>query len=256
MIDDLYREAGMRRPPMAAASMVLSEARYGESAAASAGNPRSELNAAMERDRSTNLEGWVASLEARAGGGRPAGASADGQTATCAGGELPPDAPEWVMLMPAGQLNARDGRRWRLTDADAVVSATRAAAGSLDLAIDFEHQTQHAKQNGQPAPAAGWIRKLQARSGALWARVEWTARAAAMLKAREYRYLSPTFFHAPDGTVMRIEGAALTNAPALAMPALASSGLAAGPASNTGGDPRKRWPPAETGARARVGRWP
>ena len=27
-IDDLYREAGMRRPPQAAASMVLSEARY------------------------------------------------------------------------------------------------------------------------------------------------------------------------------------------------------------------------------------
>lgn len=53
-----------------------------------------------------------------------------------------------------------------------------------------------------------------------------------MLKAREYRYLSTTFFHAPDGTVLRIEGAALANYPALAMPALASSGLAAGPASN------------------------
>ena len=128
------------------------------------------------------------------------------------------------MLMPAGQLNARDGRRWRLTDADAVVNATRANAGSLDLAIAFEHQAQYAKQNGQPAPAAGWMRELQARAGALWARVEWTARAAAMLKAREYRYLSPTFFHTRDGVVMRIEGAALTNAPALAMPALAAAG--------------------------------
>ena len=83
--------------------------------------------------------------------------------------EIPQGAPEWVMLMPAGQLNARDGRRWRLTDAGAVVDATRANAGSLDLAIDFEHQTEHAKQNGQPAPAAGWIRELQARAGALWA---------------------------------------------------------------------------------------
>ncbi len=30
MIDDLFREAGMRRPPLAAASMVLSEARYND----------------------------------------------------------------------------------------------------------------------------------------------------------------------------------------------------------------------------------
>ena len=36
---------------------------------------------------------------------------------------------------------------------------------------------------------------------------------------------------------MRIEGAGLTNTPALAMPALASNGLAAGPAGNAGGDP-------------------
>ena len=181
-----------------------------------------DVLAASERDRTANLEGWAASLEARAGGNRPAATSVNGQIATCAGAELPPGAPEWVMLMPAGQLEARDGRRWRLTDADAVIRATRAAAGSLDLAIDFEHQTQNAKQNGQPAPAAGWIRELQARAGALWARVEWTARAAAMLKAREYRYLSPVFFHTPSGAVARIEGAGLTNYPALDMPALAS----------------------------------
>lgn len=125
------------------------------------------------------------------------------------------------MLMAAGQLNVRDGRRWRLTDADAVVNATRATPSGLDLPIDFEHQTQLALKNGQPSPAAGWIRALQVPAGALWARVEWTARPAAMLKAREYRCLSPTFFHTPDGTVMRIEGAALTNCPALDMPALA-----------------------------------
>ena len=35
-----------------------------------------------------------------------------------------------------------------------------------------------------------------------------------MLKAREYRYLSPTFYHTRDGVVTRMEGAALTNNPA------------------------------------------
>ena len=43
------------------------------------------------------------------------------------------------MLMPAG---ARDDRRWRLTDADEAINAKSAASGGLDLAIDFEHQTQ------------------------------------------------------------------------------------------------------------------
>ena len=99
---------------------------------------------------------WARSMEARVGGNRPALASVDGQTATCGGSEIPPGAPEWVMLMPAGELNARDGRRWRLTEAGAVVNATRAAAGGLDLPIDFEHQTQLSARNGQSAPAAGW----------------------------------------------------------------------------------------------------
>ena len=73
------------------------------------------------------------------------------------------------------------------------------------------------------------------------ARVEWTARAAAMLKTREYRHLSPTFFHAPDGTVSRIEGAALTNYLTLVLLALASSGLAGGPpASRRGPHERDR----------------
>ena len=185
------------------------------------GNPWGEVLSAIERDRTTNLERWCASMEARAGGARPAGALEREEIATCAAVEIPAAAPEWVMLMPAGQLDARDGRRWRLTDADGVVDATRRAAGNVELAIDFEHQTQHSKDNGQPAPAAGWIRALQARAGALWARVEWTARAAAMLKAREYRYLSPTFYHTRDGVVTRMQGAALTNTPALEMPPLA-----------------------------------
>ncbi len=128
---------------------------------------------------------------------------------------------EWVMLVPAGRLDARDGRRWRLTDAGGVVAATRARAGSTDLAIDFEHQTKYSRENGQPAPAAGWITELQARAGAVWGRIRWTDRAASMLRARECRYLSPAFMHRPDGVVTCLSGAALTNSPALDLPGLA-----------------------------------
>ena len=147
--------------------------------------------------------------------------AADDLIATCIL-ELPPGAaPEWVQLMPAGDLSARDGRRWKLTDAAAVVEASRSRAGATDLVFDYGHQTDYARENGQPAPAAGWIRELQARADGIWGRVEWTERAAASIKAREFRYVSPTFQHTKAGVVTEVLRAALTNNPALDLPALA-----------------------------------
>ena len=148
-------------------------------------------------------------------------AAADEAVAACVL-ELPPgDPPEWVQLLPAGAVEARDGRRWRLDDAPAVVAASLRRAGGTDLVFDYGHQTDHARENGQPAPAAGWIRALEARAGAVWGRVEWTGRARAMLRAREYRYVSPTFRHTRAGVVTEVLRAALTNNPALDLPALA-----------------------------------
>lgn len=141
--------------------------------------------------------------------------------AAAAAVELPPSPPAWVVLMRRGPLRARDGRRWRLDDLEAVIAATRARAGSTDLVVDYEHQSDRSQENGQPAPAAGWMPELRARGGALEARVEWTDRARAMLEAREYRYLSPWFLHRPDGRVAAVVGAGLTNTPALDLPALA-----------------------------------
>lgn len=138
--------------------------------------------------------------------------------------ELPAgEPPEWVMLMPAsGAIEARDGRRWTMKDAQAVVAASLAKARGIDLVIDYEHQTDNAEANGREAPAAGWVKQLEARADGIWARVEWTARARKYLEEREYRYLSPTFTHTKDGTVTRVLRAALTNDPALSdLPALA-----------------------------------
>ena len=124
--------------------------------------------------------------------------------------------------MPAGELHARDGRRWRLDDADKVIAETRRRNGGVDLVFDYEHQTDHAPRNGQEAPASGWIKELQVRAGAIWARVEWTAHAKARIEAREYRYISPVFRHTRAGVVTALERAALTNNPALDLPALAN----------------------------------
>lgn len=137
--------------------------------------------------------------------------------------ELPPEPPEWIELMRRGPLVARDGRRWRLDDPASVVDASRRRAGGTDLVVDYEHQTAHARENGREAPAAGWIRELRDRDGAIEARVEWTERALAAIRAREYRYYSPSFLHGrADRAVRVVTGAGLTNTPALDVPALAS----------------------------------
>ena len=141
--------------------------------------------------------------------------------------ELPPgaEAPREILLMPAGEIPTRphDGRApWRNPDADAVVAATRQLGA--DLPVDYEHQTDHAAENGQAAPAAGWIKRVFARAGAVWGDVEWTGRAKAHIEAREYRFISPTFvYHRQTRVVQRIDRAALTNNPAFYMRAIAST---------------------------------
>ncbi|MDE2904496.1 MAG: hypothetical protein OXQ28_00260 [Acidobacteriota bacterium] len=148
-----------------------------------------------------------------------------GESRAATAAELPAgtDAPREILLLPAGDIPTRphDPRApWRNPDADAVVAATRELG--LEIAVDYEHQTQRAEQNGQPAPAAGWIKRVFARGGAVWGEVEWTDRAKAMIGAKEYRFISPTFiFDKATRTVARIVGAALTNDPAFYMRAIA-----------------------------------
>lgn len=127
-----------------------------------------------------------------------------------------------IRLLPPGVFRANDGRPadlpgWKI---DAVIAGQIIAetAARDDLVIDFEHQTQLAAKNGQPAPAAGWFKHLVWREGlGLFAvDVKWTAKAQAMLAAREYRYISPVFtFNAVTGQVERLLGAGLTNNPGL-----------------------------------------
>lgn len=134
---------------------------------------------------------------------------------------LPDGTPEWVHLMPAGEIAARDGRSWTLKNPQAVIAAS--ASRGIDAVIDYEHQTDLAKDNGQKAPAAGWIKEFQARLDGIWGRVEWTAAAAQHLANKEYRYLSPTFaFDPKTREVIAILRAGLTNSPALYLNALAT----------------------------------
>jgi phage I-like protein len=149
-------------------------------------------------------------------------------TTPASGAESAP-APEWIELLPAGVFYGRDGRGpFRLDDPAAVIASTTAMQMNAGIPIDYDHATDFGAPEGRPAPAAGWIREFEVRIGAVWGRVEWTARAASSIVAREYRYVSPVFqFDPKDGSVTRLLRAGLTNNPNLHLTAIAASQLAA-----------------------------
>jgi len=132
--------------------------------------------------------------------------------------------PEWIMLVPAGRIEAVDGRVF-LNDTPEAVVATFQNHG-LQLPIDVNHKSEVAPA-GEETPAMGWITALDVREGAIWARVEWTPRGREALANREYRYISPAFYHDEAGRILEIVSAALVTQPAFRMPALA--GRAASP---------------------------
>jgi phage I-like protein len=146
---------------------------------------------------------------------------------------LAPDgrASTWIELLPAGVFHGRDGRGpFRLDDPATVIAATLGLEMRAGLPIDYDHATDLAAPQGHPAPAAGWIKTLEARGGAIWGRVEWTERAAAAIAAREYRYISPVFqFDPADGRVTRLLRAGLTNNPNLYLTAIAAANPVAAP---------------------------
>lgn len=134
--------------------------------------------------------------------------------------------PTEILLVPAGDLPTQphDPRApFRNDNVEALVAATREIGH--DLVIDYDHHSDLSIQNGAKAIAAGWIKDVFAREGALWGRVEWTSTARKHLSEREYRFISPTFlFDSATRNATRLLRAALTNDPALQqMKAIAST---------------------------------
>lgn len=128
-----------------------------------------------------------------------------------------------AQLLPFGEFMGRDGRpgpdqSWSISDEDgrAIAAQLNAVAAQTPVVIDYDHQTFHAPANGQPAPAAGWIKSVEWRDGVgLFAQVEWTPRAKALIEAKEYAYISPVIAYGEDGRVLSVLNAALVNYPAI-----------------------------------------
>lgn len=137
--------------------------------------------------------------------------------------ELPADGavPEWIELIPAGQIiTGRDGRTW-INDRPDIILAAFAAEGK-DLPIDWEHSTELKAPEGEQAPAAAWIKQLESRDGgAIWGRIEWTPKGSESISNKEYRYISPVFrYEIESRRIFRITSAGLTNQPNLYSSAL------------------------------------
>jgi phage I-like protein len=165
---------------------------------------REERGARSRKERSSTLAAFVSS---------------------CAVAITAEEAPEWIELLPAGRFAAVDGRGPFLNDnPEQIVTASIAKMPPAGLVLDYDHSTDLAAPEGRPAPAAGWLKGLKVQDSAIFARVEWTQEAAAAIKAKKYRYVSPVFEHSKDGRVERILRAALTNNPALiSLPAIAAA---------------------------------
>lgn len=146
---------------------------------------------------------------------------------------LNPGADGWHQLLPVGPFKARDGRpfdvpggHWQLDKAIATTLLNRVREQGQDILIDYDHQTLKTDQNGQPAPAAGWYNadEIEWREGqGLFIKPRWTERAAALVAAGEYRFLSAVFPYDAQGRPLELRMTAITNDPGVVgMQALAA----------------------------------
>jgi phage I-like protein len=137
-----------------------------------------------------------------------------------------------IALFPVGITEPRsfDTRGpWKLSDPVSVIEKSMLDG---ELLIDYEHQSSHSSQNGQPAPAAGWIIAMRFSmpceqsehnnkwcqhfpQGVILADVVWTDKARDMIANGEYRFISPSFLTQNNGEISQIISAALVNQPAI-----------------------------------------
>jgi phage I-like protein len=131
------------------------------------------------------------------------------------------EPPTEMMLIPPGEnVQGRDGRAWKNTAPQGIVDYF--TVRGVDLPIDVEHATELKAPQGEPAPAAAWIKGLEVREGgAIYGRIEWTPGGRDMVLNREYRYYSPVLIYEKESGIIRgLSSVGLTNKPNLTVTAL------------------------------------
>lgn len=122
------------------------------------------------------------------------------------------EPPSELLVLRLGVTEFTRGGRagsFEVTAEDAMRILAEASGRGRDVVVDYDH----ASVRGRDAPAAGWLTGLRLAGDGIRGDVSWTPRAAAMLSAREYRYLSPVLLFR-DGRPSALHSVALTNTPA------------------------------------------
>lgn len=125
--------------------------------------------------------------------------------------------PGEIHIVPIGEWKERG---FRITAEDCGDILRNFTSFGIDLVIDYEHQSLNSGYNGAPAPAAGWIKKLEIRDNGVFAvEVEWTDDAKALIEAKKYKYISPVIVfndsdpHDGSWIGCSLHSVALTNTP-------------------------------------------
>ena len=124
--------------------------------------------------------------------------------------------PDWIQILPPAPIATRDNRGpYQVRDVEALIRVSMAEADGR-LPIDENHSIDLAGPAGLASPAVGWIVEMQARDGAVWARVEWTEAGRRLVGDRAYRGISPVFMATKkDAEITHLLRASLTNTPNL-----------------------------------------
>lgn len=104
------------------------------------------------------------------------------------------DTTRWHQIALEGEWDGHWQGAFKLDERDFEQMLLHFRSLKNDTVVDYEHNSLN--WFVQQSPAAGWISDLDVRETdqglALFARVQWTKKAAEMIRAGEYRYLSPT----------------------------------------------------------------
>ena len=125
--------------------------------------------------------------------------------------------PTRVQLSPFGDFILRDGgsrsgtvQRCSRAAFEAMVANWK-AAGSPDVLVDVDH----ASATGGSTEAAAWAKNLRVEDDGLCADFELTPKGRELVEGRSYRFVSPGWTLAKDGTPLALCSVALTNRPNL-----------------------------------------
>ena len=122
-----------------------------------------------------------------------------------------------VQLSPFGEFALRDGGKRSGTVQHCSRAAFEAmvanwkAAGAPDVLVDVDH----ASATGGSTEAAAWAKNLRVEDDGLCADFELTPRGRELVEGKCYRFVSPGWTLADDGTPLALCSVALTNRPNL-----------------------------------------